>query len=455
MSDWIPQPKQSIALEQTAFEILMGGGRGSGKTEAGIAFPLYNIQYPEYRALVLRKNSDDLKDWIDRAEVFYARCGARRVGNPANFIFPSGAIIRTGHLKDENAYRKYQGHEYHNILIEEIQHIASVLSYLMVVGSCRSSSPRIKAQVFGTANPDGPGQPWIKERWNIPDEPYEPITTIDEISKRRRIFIPANIDDNPALIKSDPEYVKYLESLPDGLREKWRSGSWADFDIKGAVYINEIRQLIKEKRHRFIPHEPLLPVHTVWDLGQSTGNAMSIGLYQALSTELRLIGHYSNESFGFPHYFAYLQDIQRERGYVYGKHFAPFDINVKELSTGKTRYQIAKDAGWNFEVVPQLSKEDGIMQVRLLFPKLWVNNIHGGKEALHAWRNYHYEFDDKRMAYSREPVHDWSSNCSDMLRYTAISYPKMLAQNKKTYNQSTYRSRSPYEGGGRSTEDFT
>jgi hypothetical protein len=64
---------------------------------------LYDIDKPRYRALVLRRNADDLKDWIDRARELYAPTGAQFVGNPVEIRFPSGALIRTNHLKDQNA----------------------------------------------------------------------------------------------------------------------------------------------------------------------------------------------------------------------------------------------------------------------------------------------------------------------------------------------------------------
>jgi len=65
---WEPQPVQSLAISMPAFETLMGGGRGGGKTEAGFGFLIkddYHLN-PLYRALVVRRNADDLKDWIDR-----------------------------------------------------------------------------------------------------------------------------------------------------------------------------------------------------------------------------------------------------------------------------------------------------------------------------------------------------------------------------------------------------
>lgn len=123
MSNWKPQPKQAKALVRKEKEILFGGSRGGGKTDTGQVWLLYDIDKPYYRALVIRRNATDLSDWIDRARQMYLRVGAKYVNN--TFKFPSGAVIRTGHLKDENAYAKYQGHEYHKMLIEELTNIGN------------------------------------------------------------------------------------------------------------------------------------------------------------------------------------------------------------------------------------------------------------------------------------------------------------------------------------------
>lgn len=453
MTDWHPHPKQQLALEQSVNEIFYGGARGGGKTDTGMAFLMYDKKHPQYRGLVIRKNADDLKDWADRAERFYASSGATRRGATPEFVFPSGAIVRTGHLKDTNAYMKYQGHEYQKMVIEELPQIPQLLNYVMLIGSCRSSIPEIKPQVFATGNPDGPGHEWVKERFGIPDEPSdEPVyrKIVENGVTRWLVFIPARIEDNPTLVKADPGYVAYLDSLPDGLRQQWRMGSWADFDIKGAYYTNEIRQMVREKRYRFIPHDPMLRVHTVWDLGQSAGNAMALGFWQVTSMEPRIIAYYQNESFGFPHYFAKMQEYQQERHYVYGKHFAPFDINVKELSTGKTRLQLAKEAGWEFEVVDSLPIADGIEQARILMGKTWINSENGGKLLLSGLKQYRRKWSDERQSYASEPLHDWASNPADMFRYSAISFKKMLAANvgaKPKYRQKPYKATSPFEGG--------
>ena len=225
---WQPhEGPQTEALQRAEFEILYGGARGGGKTEAGLAWlvePEY-LSHPNYRALVIRKNVEDLRDWVDRAKNFYRPLGVKAVGNPIEFRFPSGAVIRTGHLKDEGAYEKYQGHEYQKILVEELTQISEEVNYLKLVSSCRSTIG-LTPQVFCTTNPGGPGHEWVRNRWvDVAREK----TFLDKTTKRTRIFIPAKVTDNPTLIDKDPNYVGFLDGLPEDLRKAWRDGDWDVF----------------------------------------------------------------------------------------------------------------------------------------------------------------------------------------------------------------------------------
>lgn len=145
---------------------------------------------------------------------------------PAAIRFPSGALIYYGHLKDEEAYTKYQGHEYQSMLIEELTQIPSQLRYIKLTSSCRTTVPELRAQIFNTANPGGRGHLWVKDRFvdaGIRNKVY-----VDK-EGGTRIFIPSSIDDNPTLKESDPGYVRYLESIKDvdpDLYKAWRQGSW-------------------------------------------------------------------------------------------------------------------------------------------------------------------------------------------------------------------------------------
>jgi|ERR1035437_11017 PBSX family phage terminase large subunit len=229
MTEWHPFPKQELALKQSTdvFEILFGGSRGPGKTDAGLAWLLYDITHPMFRALVIRRNSDDLSDWIDRAGSMYRRYGVKIAYRPAVLTFPSGAVIKTGHLKDDNAYGKYQGHEYHRMLIEELTQIPSERRYLQLIASCRSTVRGLPAQVFATTNPGGQGHSWVKNRFVEPSPPG--VVFKDATSGRKRVFIQSTVDDNPLLNEVDPNYILFLDSLKDTdeqLYKAWRLGSW-------------------------------------------------------------------------------------------------------------------------------------------------------------------------------------------------------------------------------------
>ena len=227
---WYPHPKQEFALQQLCHEILYGGSRGGGKTDAGLVWLTYGIENPRYRGLTIRRNADDLSDWVDRAVRFYKPLGAKIGYRPAVIVFSTGAIIRTGHLKDDQAYTKYQGHEYQKMLIEELTQIPDEKRYLQLIASCRSTVPELKPQIFCTTNPGGVGHGWVKKRFvdvSSPNTPY-----IDPLSGRSRIYIPATIDDNPTLVNNDPDYVKQLDALKEtdiDLWKAWRLGDWNTF----------------------------------------------------------------------------------------------------------------------------------------------------------------------------------------------------------------------------------
>ena len=415
---WSPQPKQAIALARTEEEILYGGARGGGKTDAGQAFLLYDIEHPKYRALVIRKNAEDLKDWIDRARSMYQAVGATVVGNPPEIRFPKGGIIRTGHLKDENAFTKYQGHEYHRILIEELSQIPREKDYLKLISSCRTSVPELRPQIFATTNPDDPGLEWIKERWTIPDLPdFNKIYTNQTEDGRRTVFIPAKLEDNPQLIQSDPNYMKFLESLKTvdyELWEAWRVGNWKGFGVEGAYYRTQLLQAEKDKRITDVPYDELLPVHTWCDLGMR--DSFSIGYFQIYGLQWRMIDYdeFEGESLG------HAIKLMESKGYHYGTHHAPHDIEVRELGTGKSRYEIAESLGVAYTVLPALPVDDGINAVRMRFSQLWFDKTKCD-QFLKRLRRYHKEFDEKRGIFKNKPVHDTNSHAADMIRYWAIT----------------------------------
>lgn len=181
----------------------------------------------------MRRNANDLTDWIDRAERVFKNYNAiiKDKNRQPYFLFPSGAKIYMGHLKDEEAYTKYQGHEYQRILIEELTQIKSELLYTKLIGSCRSTVEGLKSQVFLTTNPGGLGHGWVRRRFIGGMSPN--TLFINPSTNRFAIYIPAKVEDNPVLVTADPTYVSQLEALKnvdEKLWRAWRNGEWDAFE---------------------------------------------------------------------------------------------------------------------------------------------------------------------------------------------------------------------------------
>jgi phage terminase large subunit len=188
--------------------------------------------------------------------------------------------------------------------------------------------------------------------------------------------------------------------------------SWTA-SIKGAYYGKQLAEAQEQDRIGKVPYDPRLPVQTAWDLG--VGDSTAIWFFQVLGQEVRIIDFHEDSGEGLPYYAKILD----QRGYKYGDHWAPHDIQVRELGSGKSRIETAKMLGIQFRIVPNLSIDDGINAVRNTIPRCWFD-AKKCELGLQALRNYRKEFDDRRQEYKPRPLHDWSSHAADAFRYLAV-----------------------------------
>ena len=120
----------------------------------------------------------------------------------------------------------------------------------------------------------------------------------------------------------------------------------------------------------------------------------------------------------------------REKDYVYGKHIAPHDIKVREMGTGKSRYEVARDLGLRFNICPYILIEDGIEAARTIIPRCYFDtkrcNI-----LVEALRQYRKDYDEKRKVYRDKPLHDWTSHAADAFRYLALGTRDLSIEKRK------------------------
>ncbi len=182
----------------------------------------------------------------------------------------------------------------------------------------------------------------------------------------------------------------------------------------GAVYGKELQEIEEKGQITHVPYDPTVRVDTYFDLG--VNDATSVIFTQSVGRALHVIDYFEERNEGLPFYARMLD----EKGYLYGTHHAPWDIETREMSTGKTRREVAWDLGINFKVVPKLPIEDGIHAAKMLLPRTWFDrqNCH---QLLEALRFYHRVYDPKNRMYRSKPKHDWSSHGSDCWRYVSVS----------------------------------
>lgn len=184
--------------------------------------------------------------------------------------------------------------------------------------------------------------------------------------------------------------------------------------VIGAIYAEELMTAREEGRIREVKHDPILQVHTAWDLGMA--DSTSILFWQQAHGEHRFIDYYETSGEGLPHYAQVLQ----EKGYKYGRHFAPHDIQVREMGSGLSRIEVARSLGIDFEMVPNIPLEEGIHAAKMALARCWFDEEKLAP-AIESLAHYRREYDDRMRIFKKRPIHDWSSHTADAFRYFAVA----------------------------------
>jgi hypothetical protein len=254
-----PFPKQQLAIECPAFELMYGGSKGCAKTHylVGCVLPLLQMAHDKFvatgrkqkrcRIVVFRKNIKDLNDIIVKMFEIYPRFD-RAMGeagfhtNEKYWTFTSGATVELYHLDGPESHRGFNGQELVAVLFDELQFI-SFDAYRFLVAQCRSSDPDYDRMrmIRGTANPGG--EDWLINYFHINECPeggrvFEHVEEIDGVEyTTTRAYIRARPRDNPAL---PPSYWAQLKStMNEDEQAMFIEGDW--FRVAGAYLSKFIR----------------------------------------------------------------------------------------------------------------------------------------------------------------------------------------------------------------------
>ena len=247
-------PAQELFLASPADVAVYGGAAGGGKTFALLMEAARFLDNGQFSAVVFRRTFPQITSngglW-DKASELYTAMGG--VPNQADhrFRFRSGAVVTFSHMQHEKDRLNWQGSEIPLICFDELTHFTwRQFSYML---SRNRSTSGIRSYVRGTCNPDpdhwlrsfldwwiGPDGLPIKERAGVlrwlavvgdsmcwADSREELLETYGyEIEPLSVTFVPARLDDNPAMIQADPGYKAKLKALPSHEREQLLEGNW-------------------------------------------------------------------------------------------------------------------------------------------------------------------------------------------------------------------------------------
>lgn len=217
-----PSPRQQEFFASRARFTAYGGARGGGKSWAlRRKLVAMCLRYPGLHALLVRRSIGELR--ANHVFPFLREYGALITYSAGNMTltFANGSRIDLGYCADDGDALRYQGQEYDVIAIDEATQLGEY--HFSVFKACLRGTRPVPRRMYLTCNPGGVGHAWVKRLFV--DRKFRRGENPEDYA-----FIPASVYDNETLLRSDPDYVRSLESLPERLRDAWLYGRWDVFE---------------------------------------------------------------------------------------------------------------------------------------------------------------------------------------------------------------------------------
>lgn len=186
-------------------------------------------------------------------------------------------------------------------------------------------------------------------------------------------------------------------------------------------YAHEYKAAMNDGRIGSAKYDHTLPVFTFWDLGKGTAqkctDAMSVWYVQFPKDDLPKPSKISLIDYEESRGQAWSEHARKlnSKGYMYGNHYAPWDINKGIAGVEGNNLQWAKESGIDFVPVPRRS--NGIMNSIEICRRKWKICSFSEKtfDTVDSLASYHEKTDRNGIGMG-VPEHDNSSNLADSFR---------------------------------------
>jgi len=243
-------PQQRFCVSRADIAIY-GGQAGGGKSFALLLEAMRNVDHPKYRGIIFRRTYPEIAAggglWDAASELYPALDGVGK--EQSRFEFPSGAKIQFSHMQHETDKDKHYGAQYSFIAFDELITFTRK-QFFFLLSRCRPPHGYDRqCYIRATTNPDADS--WVVEliSWWVDEDGYpiyersgvlryftiedEKILWVDKgwrgpdgVKPLSVTYIPASIDDNPALLERDPNYKRNLYAQDHVTRERLLCGNW-------------------------------------------------------------------------------------------------------------------------------------------------------------------------------------------------------------------------------------
>ena len=211
-----------------------------------LADALRDLGHPDFRGLILRRTTEELRELIQKSQELYPKVypDIRWSERRSEWYFPKrpGGRLWMSYLDRDQDVTRYQGQAFNYIAFDELTQWPTPYPWDYMRSRLRTtSSSGLKLYMRCTANPGGLGGSWVKKTFIDPAPWGEAFNARDlETGKElifpsthskagqplfQRRFIPAKLKDNPYLYE-DGMYEANLLSLPEAERKRLLEGNW-------------------------------------------------------------------------------------------------------------------------------------------------------------------------------------------------------------------------------------
>lgn len=212
--------------------------------------PLRDVHNPNFRGLLVRRTTEELRDLIIESKKLYKMIykDADWKERDKTWVFPSGATIWFSYLDRDDDVLRYQGQQFTWVGFDELTQWPSPHAWNYLSSRMRSTDPTLTPVMRASTNPGGPGAWWVKKMFIDPAPPGKAFwatdmetgeTLVDDMEEIedgvpnpdfgkplfRRRFIPAKLKDNPYLTR-DGSYRRQLLAMPEHQRRQLLDGDW-------------------------------------------------------------------------------------------------------------------------------------------------------------------------------------------------------------------------------------